>query len=161
MPLTQLDTAAALIVVDVQRGIAGLPTVHPAAEIIGRAARLARAFRERSLPVVVVNVTGRAPGRTDAGPPKLSFLPDWTELVPLIASELSLGTPGRAAANDIPRSKPAIDITVCCCHRRRHLSNHRTYGLLFRYKTLTTAQSSLTHKGLPRLIAYYTYCVVA
>jgi len=55
MPLTQLDTAAALIVVDLQRGIAGLPTVHPAAEIIGRAAQLARAFGERSLPVVVVN----------------------------------------------------------------------------------------------------------
>lgn len=46
------------------------------------------------------------------------------------------------------------------CHRRRHLSNHRTYGLLFRHKTLTTAQSLLTHKGLPRLIAYYTYRVV-
>src|SRR4029077_4996817 len=79
----------------------------------------------------------------------------------LIASELSLGTPGRAAANDIPRSKPAIDITVCRFHRRRHLSNHRAYGLLFRHKTLTTAQSSLTHRGLPRLIAYYTYYVVA
>ncbi len=82
MPLTTLDTHAALIVIDLQKGIIGLPTVHPAAEIVGRAAQLARAFRKRGLPVVLVNVTGRAPGRTDAGPPKFSFPPDWSELVP-------------------------------------------------------------------------------
>jgi nicotinamidase-related amidase len=82
MPLTKLDTNAALVVIDLQKGIAGLPTVHPAGEIIGRAAQLARAFRGQGLPVVLVNVTGRAPGRTEAGSPKFSFPPDWTELVP-------------------------------------------------------------------------------
>ena len=82
MPITKLDTNAALVVIDLQKGIAGLPTVHPAGEIIGRAAQLARAFRGRGLPVVLVNVTGRAPGRTEAGSPKFSFPPDWTELVP-------------------------------------------------------------------------------
>ena len=82
MPLTKLDTTAALVVIDLQKGIVGLPTVHPASEIIGRTAQLARAFRERGLPVVLVNVTGRAPGRTDAGAPKFSFPADWTELVP-------------------------------------------------------------------------------
>jgi nicotinamidase-related amidase len=71
-----------LIVIDLQKGIVGLPTVHPAGKIISRAAQLARAFRERDLPVVLVNVTGAAPGRTDAGPSKLSFPADWTELVP-------------------------------------------------------------------------------
>ncbi|HSY63285.1 MAG TPA: isochorismatase family protein [Terriglobales bacterium] len=89
MPITRLDTSAALIVIDLQKGIAGLPTVHPAAEIVGRAARLARAFRERGLAVVLVNVTGRAPGRTDAGAPKLSFTPDWTELVPELEQQPS------------------------------------------------------------------------
>ena len=29
MPLTKLDTTAALIVIDLQKGIVGLPTVHP------------------------------------------------------------------------------------------------------------------------------------
>jgi nicotinamidase-related amidase len=82
MPLTQLDATAALIVIDLQKGIVGLPTVHPAAEIVGRTTQLARGFRARGLPVVLVNVTGRAPGRTDAGAPKFSFPPDWTELVP-------------------------------------------------------------------------------
>jgi nicotinamidase-related amidase len=69
-------------VIDLQKGIAGLPTVHPAGEIIGRAAQLARAFRKRGLPVVLVNVTGMAPGRTDAGRRNVAFAEDWTELVP-------------------------------------------------------------------------------
>ena len=82
MPLTKLDENAALVVIDLQKGITSLPTIHPASEIIGRAAQLARAFRQHSLPVVLVNVSGRAPGRTDAGAPKFAFPPDWTELVP-------------------------------------------------------------------------------
>jgi nicotinamidase-related amidase len=82
MPLTKLDTNTALVVIDLQKGIVGMPTVHPAGEIIGRATQLVRAFRERGLPIVLVNVTGAAPGRTDAGMPKFSFPADWTELVP-------------------------------------------------------------------------------
>src|SRR5277367_1285082 len=62
----------------------------------------------------------------------------------LVASELSPGTSGRASANDIPDSEPAVDLTVFLSHRRRYLSIHRAYGLLFRHQTLTTAQSSLT-----------------
>jgi nicotinamidase-related amidase len=82
MPLTKFDTVATLIVIDLQKGIVGLPSAHPSSEVVGRAARLARTFRQRGLPVVLVNVTGRAPGRTDAGSPTFSFLGDWTELVP-------------------------------------------------------------------------------
>jgi len=82
LPLTQLDSVPALIVIDLQKGIVGLPAVHPMADIVGRTARLARAFRERGLPVVLVNATAPAPGRTDAGRPKYSFPPDWQDLVP-------------------------------------------------------------------------------
>jgi nicotinamidase-related amidase len=82
MPITKLDATTALIVIDLQKGIVGLATVHPTSGIVDRSAQLARAFRERGLPVVLVNVSGRAPGRTDAGIPKFSFPPDWTELVP-------------------------------------------------------------------------------
>ena len=46
MPLTTLDTTAALVVIDLQKGIVGMPTVHPAGGIVGRVAQLARAFRE-------------------------------------------------------------------------------------------------------------------
>jgi nicotinamidase-related amidase len=89
MPLTKLDTKAALVVIDLQKGIAALPTVHPAGEIIGRSAALARSFRARDLPVVLVHVTGRAPGRTDAGPPAFSFPPDWAEIVPELEQQPS------------------------------------------------------------------------
>jgi nicotinamidase-related amidase len=82
MPLTKLDTTSALIVIDLQKGVVGMPTVHPMSEIVDRSAQLARAFREHGLPVVLVNAIGAAPGRTEAARPKLSFPPDWTELVP-------------------------------------------------------------------------------
>ncbi len=87
MPVTQLDSTAALIVIDLQKGIVGIPLAHPASEIVGRSAQLARAFRERGLPVVLVNVSGRAPGRTDAGAPNFAFPPDWTDLVPEIEQQ--------------------------------------------------------------------------
>jgi nicotinamidase-related amidase len=82
MPITTLDANAALIVIDLQKGIVALQTAHPASEIVSRSAQLARAFRKHGLPVVLVNVTAAAPGRTDAGPRKFSFADDWAELVP-------------------------------------------------------------------------------
>ena len=82
MPLTKLDATAALVVIDLQKGIIGLPTVHPAGEIVSRAAQLARAFRSRGLPVVLVHVTASAPGRTDAGIPSVPRPADWAELAP-------------------------------------------------------------------------------
>jgi nicotinamidase-related amidase len=83
MPLTKLDPTSALVVIDLQKGIVGMPTAHPIAEILANTTKLVRAFRERNLPVVLVNVTGQAPGRTDAGRRNLAdFPPDWTELVP-------------------------------------------------------------------------------
>ena len=80
--LTKLDRITALVVIDLQKGIVGMPTVHPAGEIVGRSARLARAFREHGLPVVLVHVTGMAPGRTEAQRPNFSLPPNWAELVP-------------------------------------------------------------------------------
>ena len=82
MPLSKLDAHAALIVIDLQKGVVNFPCAHPAEEIIGRSAQLARAFRQRGLPVVLVNVTGMAPGRTEAGLSKFSLPDNWMELVP-------------------------------------------------------------------------------
>jgi nicotinamidase-related amidase len=65
MPLTTLDPAPALVVIDLQKGIVSGPVAHA----VPPAASLAKAFRQHELPVVLVNVTGRAPGRTDAGAP--------------------------------------------------------------------------------------------
>jgi nicotinamidase-related amidase len=82
MPLTQLDPTAALIVIDLQKGIVNVPSAHPMTEIVSRTAELARAFRKRGLPVVLVNVTAAAPGRADIVRPKSAMPPDWAELVP-------------------------------------------------------------------------------
>ena len=81
MALTTLDAHIALIVVDLQKGIVALPTAHPIATVVQNARALANAFRGRDLPVVLVNVTGGAPGRTEQAR-RLGELPDdWTDLV--------------------------------------------------------------------------------
>jgi nicotinamidase-related amidase len=82
MPIAQLDKCCALITIDLQKGIVRIPAAHPVGEIVERSARLARAFRERGLPVVLVNVSGMAPGRTEAKSPRYELPPDWTELAP-------------------------------------------------------------------------------
>jgi nicotinamidase-related amidase len=89
MPLTKLDDHAALILIDLQKGILGIPTVHPAAEIVRRAAQLARAFRERRLPVVLVNVTAIAPGRAEMSHRNFSPPPEWSELAPELGRQAS------------------------------------------------------------------------
>ncbi|MDF3292566.1 isochorismatase family protein [Streptomyces silvisoli] len=82
MPATALDPRTALVLIDLQKGIVGLPTVHPSTEVVERGARLAAAFRARDLPVVLVNVAGRAPGRTEMPQPDRELPADWAELVP-------------------------------------------------------------------------------
>jgi nicotinamidase-related amidase len=82
MAITPLDQTPALIVVDLQKGIAGLPSIHPIEQVVGNSARLAAAFRERELPVVLVNVTGGAPGRTENPARSRSFPADFAELLP-------------------------------------------------------------------------------
>jgi nicotinamidase-related amidase len=82
MPLSTLDAKAALIVIDLQKGIVAIPTAHPSSEIVDRSAQLAAAFRKKNLPVVLVNVTAPAPGRTDDGPRNFAFPDGWTDLVP-------------------------------------------------------------------------------
>jgi nicotinamidase-related amidase len=83
MTITTLDAKTALIVVDLQRGIVASPKAHPIEPVVRNAALLADAFRRRGLPVVLVNVTGGAPGRTDQGNRVAREYPaDFAELLP-------------------------------------------------------------------------------
>lgn len=82
MALTALDPNTALIIVDLQKGIVGLPLIHPIDGVIERARALADAFRERGLPVVLVNVAGGAPGRTEQPRPPGDRQDGWTDLIP-------------------------------------------------------------------------------
>ncbi len=95
MPVTTLDPKTALVLIDLQKGILALPTVHPAAGVIAHAARLATAFRGAGLPVVLVNVAFSPDGgdrlrtRTDAPAPNLPFNPEFSELVPELTPQAS------------------------------------------------------------------------
>ena len=68
MALTTLDLNTALIVIDLQRGLIGFPTVHPFGDVVSKTQGLLDAFRKYHLPIVLVNVTGGAPGRTEQPP---------------------------------------------------------------------------------------------
>jgi nicotinamidase-related amidase len=80
--VTVIDPNIALIVIDLQKGFVSLPTVHPFGEIVRAAATLADAFRRLRLPVVLVNVDGSAPGRTEQRHRTTDFAPGWSDLVP-------------------------------------------------------------------------------
>jgi nicotinamidase-related amidase len=83
MPLTTLDPNTALIVIDLQKGIASGTFIHPIADIVNRTRALIDVFRANNLPVVLVNVAGRAPGRTEQAPRNSpTFAEGWTDLLP-------------------------------------------------------------------------------
>ncbi|MGA2672251.1 MAG: isochorismatase family protein [Terracidiphilus sp.] len=82
MAITVLDPKTALILIDLQKGIVAYPTVHPIGEVVQHAAALADAFRRHGLPVVLVNVAGGAPGRTEQTRSRGESPADWTDLVP-------------------------------------------------------------------------------
>jgi nicotinamidase-related amidase len=84
MPLTTIDPASALVVVDLQKGIVAALADDPiTTAAVKRATHLATEFRRHGLPVVLVNVTGRAPGRTDTGRSANTPAPSagWADLV--------------------------------------------------------------------------------
>jgi len=57
--------------------------------VIAHAVELADAFRARKLTVVLVNVAGVAPGRTETARFAGAFAPDWAELVPELNAQAS------------------------------------------------------------------------
>ncbi len=81
MALTTLDPRTALVVIDLQHGIVAYPLAHPVAGVIERSVALLEAFRARSLPVVLVNVAGGAPGRTEQPRPSGERPANWAELI--------------------------------------------------------------------------------
>ncbi|MDF3290562.1 hydrolase [Streptomyces silvisoli] len=73
MALSTLDERTALVLIDLQKGIAASATApHTGPEVVARGVELADAFRSHGLPVVLVRVTFAAdgsdavPGRTEA-----------------------------------------------------------------------------------------------
>jgi nicotinamidase-related amidase len=88
MPITTIDPITALVVIDLQQGLAGMPTVHPIIDVASRAGELADAFRKHDLPVVLVNVVAGAPGRTDHGAAQALEYPEgFADLLPELGQQ--------------------------------------------------------------------------
>lgn len=89
MPITTLDPCSALIVIDLQEGILALANVQPGDEIVKNAILLIQAFREKGLPVVLVNVAGGAPGRNEQPPAAGERPKGWSDLIPALKQQES------------------------------------------------------------------------
>lgn len=117
MPLTTLDPNTALIVIDLQKGIVDGSFIHPIGEVINQTRALIDVFRTKRLPVVLVNVAGRAPGRTEQGPrSSLTFAEGWTDLLPQLDQQSSdivvtKRSWGAFATTDLERQLKARGVT--------------------------------------------------
>jgi nicotinamidase-related amidase len=117
MALTTLDPDTALIVIDLQRGLVNGSFIHPIGEVIDRTHALIHVFRAKNLPVVLVNVAGRAPGRTEQGPrSSMSFSEGWTDLLPQLDRQpsdivVTKRSWGAFATTDLELQLPARGVT--------------------------------------------------
>jgi nicotinamidase-related amidase len=116
MPVTTIDDKTALIVVDLQKGIVNSPTIHPIAGVIERSRALIDAFRQHGLPVVLVNVAGGAPGRTEQPRRQTTFPAGFTDLIPELNQQpgdivVTKHTWGAFASTDIESQLKAKGLT--------------------------------------------------
>lgn len=116
MALTALDPITALVVVDLQKGIVSSRFAHPIDQVVERSLALLDAFRKRGLPVVLVNVAGRAPGRTEAPRSAGPFAAGWTELIPELDPQptdivATKHTWGAFASTDLDSRLKALGVT--------------------------------------------------
>ncbi len=117
MALTTLDPNTALLVVDLQKGIVGMPIAHPIEDVVANARALLDVFRQRGLTVALINVDGVAPGRTEHPRPDLSAFPTgWTDFVPELDRQpgdiaVTKRTWGAFASTDLEQQLKARGVT--------------------------------------------------
>jgi nicotinamidase-related amidase len=116
MAVTTLDPNTALIVVDLQKGLVGSPFSHPIDKVVERSCALLHAFRERGLTVVLVNVAGGAPGRTEQPRHSRTFPAGWTDLIDELGQQpgdivVTKRTWGAFASTDLEERLKALGVT--------------------------------------------------
>jgi nicotinamidase-related amidase len=117
MTLTTIDPNTALIIVDLQKGIVGAPFIQSIAPIVAKSRALADVFRRHRLPVVLVNVIGTAPGRTERPHQPTPPRPEgWTELVSELNQQpgditVSKRTWGAFASTDLEHRLKALNVS--------------------------------------------------
>ena len=88
-------TKTALVVIDLQKGIVGMPSEpHAASIVVANAAKLAKAFRKNHMQVFLVRVTPSTDGKDGLQPitdsksqMNLQRPADWAEIVPELGPE--------------------------------------------------------------------------
>jgi len=116
MPITTLDAKTALLILDLQKGIAGHPFLRSMNEMVEKANNLSRAFRARGHPVVIVVVDGIAPGRTDQPRRVLDLPDDFADLVPELDRQpddirITKKTPGAFARTGLEEKLTRLGVT--------------------------------------------------
>jgi len=116
MPVTMLDPKTALIIIDLQKGIVGLTLADGIETVIENSRQLAEAFRRNGLPVVLVNVDGGAPGRTEQSRSPRDLPADWTEIVPELGAQsedlkVTKRTWGAFASTELEQQLGALGVT--------------------------------------------------
>jgi nicotinamidase-related amidase len=116
MAVTKLDPKSALIVIDLQKGLAMRVPEATFAPVVAKSRALADAFRARDMPVVLVAADGVAPGRTEQSRSLGNLPPDFAEVVDEMAPQASdivlrKQTWGVFASTDLEARLKALGVT--------------------------------------------------
>ncbi len=117
MALTVLDPKTALLVVDLQKGIVGMAPAEAIGGVAQKAKALTDAFRAAGLPVVLINVVGGAPGRTEQTRRLPDALPEgFADFIPELGQKpgdivVTKRTWGAFASTDIEARLKALGVT--------------------------------------------------
>lgn len=148
-PFTTLDPITALIIVDLQSGFVGSTFIHPIDDIVTRACGLITPFPRHGLPIVLVNVDGVAPGRTER-PRHVGQLPDgWTNFLPELGRQpgdivVTKRTWGAFASTDLENQLRGRGVTqvVIAASRPASASNRRRAKPMRRASTSRSRSTS-------------------
>jgi nicotinamidase-related amidase len=144
--LTLDPKTTALVVIDLQKGIVGMPTVpHAAADVVSRSARLAKRFRERQALVVLVHVDAGPAGElfprplTDVERPRMTPSADWSAIV----SEMGPESGDVVVTKHQPGAFYATDLEVQL--RRRNIQTIVLCGIATNVGVEATARVGFEH----------------
>ncbi|TWB23785.1 nicotinamidase-related amidase [Nitrospirillum amazonense] len=138
--------------VDLQKGIVSLqPDPHPMEDVVRHASLLAAPFRRQGLPVVLVNVAGAAPGRTEQPRMRQELPAGWTDFIPDLGRQpqdhvVTKHTPGaftRTGLEDHLRSLEVTQVVIAgvATSNGVEMTARQAYELGFNVTLMTDAMT--------------------